>query len=343
MTRSPRSTGIQIALSILGILAAIWLATKLFALVALLLVALVLATGVHPIVEWIHRKALPRWLAILSVLLTIVLIAVAIFYFVASALWNEGNQAWSNLPEYSDTLNEWLKQLHKQFPQLPSTQSILGSAREQLGKIGDYLWQTTSALLGVLGGLGSALTVLVLAFYMLLEKEKLGASFLSLVPPKHQAAMEETTIEALKTMGGWLRGQTILVLAMLILISITMTLLGIPSPLLIGVVGAIGELIPMVGPIAAAIIAVPLAFFTMPLWVGIVTAVFFVVLSVLEGNFIVPKVVEKSVHISPFFTVIAVIAGATLYGAIGALLAVPLASAIRIYLKRLVVPAIQKS
>lgn len=342
MTRPPHTTPILTVLAVMGILAGVWLATKLFALIALLLVALILATGIHPVVEWIHQKAFPRWLAILSVLLTLVVASITVFYFTATALWNEGSQAWSSLPEYSDTLNGWLKQLHEHFPQLPSTQSLLDSAREQIGKIGDYLWQTTAAVLGVLGGLGSALTVLVLTFYLLLEKEMLGAAFLSLIPPKHRPVMEKTTLEALETMGGWLRGQTILVGAMLIVITVAMSVLGVPSPLLIGVVGALGELVPMVGPIAAAILAVPLAFFSMPLWVGMVTASFFVVLSVLEGNVIVPKVMEKSVNLSPFFTVLAVLAGATLYGALGALLAVPLASAARIYLKRIVVPSIQK-
>lgn len=171
----------------------------------------------------------------------------------------------------------------------------------------------------------------------------MSAAFLALVPPQHQTAVEETTSEALQTVGGWLRGQTILVSSMFVIITLTMMLLGISNPLLIGVVGALGELVPMVGPIAAAVIAVPVAFLSMPLWVGIVTVVFFVVLAILEGNFIVPKVMEKSVDLSPFFTVLVVIAGATLYGVIGALLAVPLAAAARIYLKRLVIPAIQKT
>ncbi len=200
-----------------------------------------------------------------------------------------------------------------------------------------YLLQTTSALLGVLGGLGSALTVLALTFYLLLEEEKLRAAFLALIPPGHQAALAATTSEALQTMGGWLRGQTILVLSMLTVISLAMLLLGLPSPFLIGVVGAVGELIPLVGPFAAAFIAIPLAFATQPLWVAITTTVFFVVLSVVEGNFIVPKVMRHSVELPPFFTIVAVIAGATLYGVMGALLA----AATRIYLKRLVIPAIQ--
>ena len=70
--------------------------------------------------------------------------------------------------------------------------------------------------------LGSALTVLVLAFYMLLERERLRTAFLSLVPPRHQKRVDETTAEALRTMGGWLRGQAILVLLVTTIISVAM-------------------------------------------------------------------------------------------------------------------------
>ncbi len=342
MHRSIRATAIQIALAILGICAAIWLASKLFTLIALILVAIVLATGIHPIVGWLQARHFPRWLAILSILLAIIVIALGLFYFVGNSLWNEGHQALKKLPDSSEPVTNWMDGLHERFPQLPSTESLVSSVRDQFDKIGGYLVQTTTTVLGVLGGLGSALTVLVLTFYLLLEEKKLSAAFLALVPPQHQSTVEDTTTEALQTMGGWLRGQTILVGSMLVVITLAMMLLGIPNALLIGVVGALGELVPMVGPIAAAVIAVPVAFLTLPIWVGVVTTVFFVVLSILEGNFIVPKVMEKSVDLSPFFTVIAVIAGATLYGVIGALLAVPLAAAARIYLKRLVIPAIQR-
>ncbi len=339
----------RIALAVLGLLIALWLIVQLRSFIALLLIATVLATGIFPLVEWLHARRfppkdwqLPRWLAILAVLLTIVFVAAGLFYFLGSVLWSEGTQVWSELPAYTAGLRGWLDRLRHQFPQIPSHENLVATAQEQLGQIGQYLWQTTTAVLGVVGGIGSALTVLVLAFYMLLERGKLRSTFASFIPPAHRERVVRTTGEALFTMGGWLRGQTMLVAAMTTLITAAMAALGLPHPLLLGLVGGLGELIPMVGPIAAGFVAVPLAFAFMPLWVGIVTSVFFLLLSILEGNVIVPKVMEKNVDLSPFTTVVAVLAGASLAGVIGALLALPLAAALRIYVKRLVVPAIQK-
>ncbi|MBA3607779.1 MAG: AI-2E family transporter [Chthoniobacterales bacterium] len=347
--RASLSVGVRVTLAALGLLLALWLFTRLQGLVVLLLLSTTLATGVFPIVEWLEGRALPpngwrlpRWIPIFCTLLAIVVVALGLFYFLGSVLWREGSQAWDDFPSYMDGLSGWLAGMREQFPQIPSTRQLALTAQKQIGLTGQYLWQTTSALLGVLGVIGSALTVLVLTFYMLLEREKLRAAFLSLIPPAHQKKVDETTAEALRTMGGWLRGQVILVLLMTTLISIAMALLGLPHPILLGMVGGLGELIPMVGPIAAGVIAVPLAFLLLPLWVGIATVAFFLVLSIVEGNVIVPKIMQANVGLPPFFTVVAVLAGATLYGVAGALLALPLAAALRVYLQRLVVPAIQK-
>lgn len=348
-TRSPLSAGVRVALAVLGLLIALWLLVQLRSIVVLLLIALTLATGIHPVVEWLHARALPpggwhlpRWLTIFATLFTIVAVMFGLFYFIGAVAWQEGVQVWNDIPTYVDDWSGRLAGLREQIPQLPSEQELASAAKNELGQAAQYLGQTTSAVLGLLGAFGSALTVLVLTFYMLLEREKICTALLSLIPPAQQPRFREVTEEALLTMGGWLRGQTILVLAMTTIIAATMAALGLPHPLLLGLLGGVGELIPMVGPIAAGLVAVPLAFLTMPLWVGIVIAVFFVVLSIIEANVIVPKVMKANVDLPPFFTVVAVLAGATLSGVIGALLALPLAAAGRVYMQRLVVPAIQR-
>lgn len=348
--RSPVSIGARIALVVLGLLIALWLLVQLRSIVVLLLIALTLATGIHPAVEWLHARTLPpgkwhppRWLAILSTLFAITVVVLGICYFIGVIAWREGVQVWKDIPAYVDGWSGWLAGLREEFPKMPSGQELGSAVKEELGQTKHYIGQTTSAVFGLLGGIGSALTVLVLVFYMLLEREKLCTAVLSLVPPARQAGLREATEEALITMGGWLRGQAILVFAMTTIITAVMGALGLPHPFLLGLLGGVGELIPMVGPIAAGLVAVPLALLTMPLWIGVVVTVFFVVLSVVEGNVIVPKVMKANVGLPPFFTVVAVLAGGALAGVTGALLALPLAAALRVYLKRLVVPVIQSN
>ncbi len=142
MPRSPRLPAIQVALSVLGIVAALWLAHELISLVALVLASLVLATGIHPLVRWLQSHSLPRGPAIFAVLLAIAFLAGGIFWFIGASLWSESNQAWSHFQEYTDSLTAWLQQLHERLPQLPNAEGVLTSIQEQLSRIGDYLLQT---------------------------------------------------------------------------------------------------------------------------------------------------------------------------------------------------------
>lgn len=175
-SRASVSTGVKVTLGAIGLLLALWLGARLQSLLVLLLLATTLATGIYPVVEWLETRTLPfrgwripRSLAILSTLLTAVAAVLGLFYFLGSVLWTESSQAWNDLPFYIDGLKDGLTYLREKFPAIPPTPELATRAQEQIGRVSDYLWQTTSALLGMLGLLGSALTMLVLVFYMLLE------------------------------------------------------------------------------------------------------------------------------------------------------------------------------
>nr|MDQ3397892.1 AI-2E family transporter [Deinococcota bacterium] len=195
----------------------------------------------------------------------------------------------------------------------------------------------------VLGGLVSLLTVLVLTFYIILAEKALKQTFLSIIPPQHQTSISDTLGEAGSKMGGWLRGQLILAGITAVVISAGMWLLGMPYPLLLGLIGGIGNLIPLLGSFLAGLVAVPIALLTKPVWVLIAVIVFFVVLGQVEGNWLAPRIMASQVELSPLSSILALLVGIALLGVVGALLAVPLAAGLRIILIRLVVPAIQRA
>ncbi len=348
MERSSRATGVQIALAVIAVMLVLWSASKIVTIILITVLAVVLACGLHPVMSAIQRKGeallgwrCPRWAVALSLVLSITLAIVGLVLFLGARLWTEGAEAAESLPQYADTLDARLEQLHRTFPQIPANPDIASMAQDQLGNVGSYLWERSKALLGVLGVVGAGVTVLVLTFYLLISGEKLFGTALLLVVPRHRQRVAKASAEASEVMGYWLRGQAILVTAMTVTIALAMMALGLPHPLLLGLIGGVGELIPMVGPFLAAWIAVPLAFLTMPWWVGVCTAVFFVVLALVEGNFVVPKVMQKNVSLPPAVTIVVVLAGASLFGVIGALLAVPITAATRVYLKWFVIPAIE--
>lgn len=348
--RSPVANGVLIALAVLGILLGLWLLQQLRAMVVLVLIAVVIATGVDPLIERMLQWRLPprgwqlpRALAILLVLLGALLVFGAILLFIGSVAWTQGQLLWQRLPEYASRVQGWIADLRVQYPQIPEPENLAGQVRQQLGRIGNYTWRTATAVFGVLGGVLSSLTVLVLTFYLLLEKEGVGHAFFSIIPRRRRRAISDALSEAGDRMGGWLRGQLMLAAIVVAVVSVVMWLLGMPYPLLLGLIGGIAELIPMLGPFVAGLIAVPIALLTMPMWVTISAIIFFVVLSQVEGNWLAPRIMQSQVCLSPLTTIVALLAGAGLLGVVGALLAVPLAAGLRIILIRLAVPAIQQT
>lgn len=150
----------RIALAVFALCIGLWLVVELRGVVALLLIALVVATGIFPLVEWLHARRfpprgwrLPRWLVILGVLLSMVCIAFGVFYFLGSVFWSEATQFWGDLSSHTNRVSRWLDRLRNQFPEIPSEENLLTALQEQAGEASQYLWQTTSALLGVFGGM----------------------------------------------------------------------------------------------------------------------------------------------------------------------------------------------
>ncbi|MBW3622418.1 MAG: AI-2E family transporter [Armatimonadetes bacterium] len=349
-SRSALANGVLIALAVIGILLGLWVLSKLSAIVILALIALILSSGIDPVVQSIHNAKLPprgwqipRAFAILIVLLGALLLFAGIFIFITSVAWSQGLLLWERMPIYMASLQGYFEELRRIYPQIPPLSQLTVQARQQLGQVGSYVFQTAAAVFGILGAFFSTFTVLVLTFYMTLEKRDIRSFFLSLISIRQRDEVSAALAEAGEKMGGWLRGQLTLAMIVTAVISIAMLLLGIPYAMLLGLIGGVAELIPMLGPFAAGAIAIPVAYATQPTWVFIATLVFFIVLSQVEGNWLAPRIMQSSVGLSPLTSILVLLSGAALLGVVGALISVPLAAGFRVFLIRLVVPAIRRA
>jgi len=250
------------------------------------------------------------------------------------------NYAWPGLQVH---LLEWLSGLAHKYPNIiPSTSSLLQRLSEQSGNIAGYVWSTTLAVFGVIGGLFSLVSIFILTLFFTIFKDGIAYTLLQFVPPQHQARVREIGHEAEERMGGWLRGQVTLALIVMVATTIAMSFGLRQYAAMIGIIAGIGELIPMVGPYVATIPAViiVLATGTNP-WVILWVLIFFTVLTQTENYLLAPKVMERHVKLSPVSTVFSLLAGGALLGLVGALLAIPLAAAARVVLFAAVFPAIQ--
>lgn len=342
-------TGIVIALAVVGIVLGLVLIYNLRALLLLALIALVITTGIDPAVRRLQRvsirgRHLPRVLAAVLILLAAVLLVAGILTFFTAFAVNQGiHFAKTVWPDMQVHLLEWLKGMAGKYPGVvPSTSSVMSRLGAQSGSIAGYVWSTTQAVFGVIGGLFSLVSVFILTLFFTVFKDGIAYTMLQFVPPVHQPRVREIAHEAAERMGGWLRGQATLAIICMVATTIGMSFGLKQYAAMIGIIAGVGELIPMVGPYVATIPAViiVLATGTNP-WVILWVLIFFTVLTQTENYLLAPKVMERHVKLSPVSTVFSLLAGGALLGLVGALLAIPLAAAARVVLFAAVFPAIQ--
>lgn len=341
--------GVLTALAVLGILLAVWVIVLLKPVVIILLISIVLATGLAPLIVRLEKRRvskghyLPRGMAILIIYIAALLVLAGAATVVVVPVVRESIKFSQNLPEYIQATKDWLADMHQRHPYVPDYAGIIDRARSQLDDAGKYALSSVGAAFGVFGGVISVISVLVVTFYLLSTYEGIRKSFLSMVPPEHEKKIGETLTKMAAAMGGWLRGQLALAGIVGAITAAGMLILGVDYPFVIAVVGAIGELVPMLGPVAAAVPAVLISLFLEPTWKLVVCVLFFGALAQFENIYLAPRVMKSHVGLSPIVTILSLLAGGTLFGVVGALLAVPFAAALQVLFVEIVAPAIRAS
>jgi predicted PurR-regulated permease PerM len=173
------------------------------------------------------------------------------------------------------------------------------------------------------------ITVLVFTFYMLLGGGDIKRGIITLFPAPERARVSSVLDRIGAKFGGWLRAQLLLSFSVALPVALSLSLLGIPYPLLLGIVAGIGELIPMVGPTLGAAVAILVALSQQP-WQLVGVVIFYTIVLNVEPHFLVPRIMAQVVGLSPILTLVALLTGIKLLGILGGLLAVPVAAALQV-------------
>jgi predicted PurR-regulated permease PerM len=312
----------------------LWCAYLVREVLLLLYISALLAIGFSPIVRLIERQKvirignrLPRWLAILvlyvAILGTLTLIGLAVF----PPLARQARALWAELPAMFDRAQGFL--VARGILDRPLT---LAEAVERAPTGGgDAMNTLVGAVTGVLGGVVGLLTILILTFYLLVEAGQLRALFLRLFPVHQRQRVDSASQEIGVKVSAWLGGQMLLAGIIGATSAIGLYLLGIPFFYVLALLSAIGELIPVVGPVLAAIPAIAVAS-TVSMQKVLLVLIFFVVQQQVENHVLVPKVMERQVGVSAVTVIVALLIGGNLLGIIGAILAVPTAAILQVVL-----------
>jgi predicted PurR-regulated permease PerM len=318
---------------VLGVLALIWAAGSVL---VLMFVAVILASGLQPIIAWVRTHVpIGRGATILLVYGIFLVVVVGMAVVVVPAAIGQLERTIASLPPFFDRAREWAADLRPIALSDTLTQLIDAAARAILPA--DPLPDGEAVVqvgIGVVGAIMSVLTVLTVVYFWLTEHARLQRYVLAFIPHHRRARARDVWNQAETRLGMWVRGQLILMATIGIATGIAYTVLGVPSAVLLGLVAAVAEGIPIVGPLLGAIPAIFVAATVSP-ELALQVAVVYAILQFLEGNVLVPIVMRNTVGISPFLVIFSVLAGAAAGGFVGALFAVPIAATAEILLEGL--------
>jgi predicted PurR-regulated permease PerM len=326
--------GAGIAVGVAFVLGLAVLAAAAGRILLLVLIAVLLASALEPVIDWIRgRVGLRRGVTILVVYAAFFVTVVGLALVVVPAAINQFNDIVEELPPLGERGRDWAATLEPRAL-ATSIRALIDEAARTLRPLPPDPDAVFEVGLTVAESVASVATLLTIVFFWLVEHARLQRFALAFVPAARRAGAREAWNEIEDRLGRWVRGQLILMAAIGVATGIAYTLLGLPSALLLALVAAVTEAIPIIGPLLGAIPAVLVAATVSP-ELALVVAGVYVVLQVLEGNVLVPLVMRNSIGISPFLVIVSVLVGAAAGGIIGALFAVPVAAAILVLLERL--------
>jgi predicted PurR-regulated permease PerM len=327
------------AIGVLMAYGLVTLVSRLSSVLTLLAVSLFLALGLDPIVEWLRARGLERRWAVLTVFVGVIVLFVGVISLVVPPVVQEASQLAARGPELADDLlrNQRLRQLDDQYGVITRVQ---GELQNRLSS--GQLWATVFG--GVLGagkavasGFFSAFTVLILTLYFLASLPMVKSSAYRMVPRSRRQRFTLLSEEISRRVGGYFMGQLTVAAINGILSYVMMKLVGIPYAAVLAVVVGVLGLVPMVGATLGAILVVVVALFVSGTAALIVTA-YYVVYQQVENYVIAPRVMQKTVAVPGAVTVVAALAGGTLLGVLGALMAIPIAAGLLLIYQQVLLP-----
>lgn len=295
--------------------------------------ALFIAIGLNPIIDLLIKRSLSRGVAVAIVTFGFVLVIATFVLVAVPPISHEFHVLVANYPRYKSDLihgRGWAGRLAVKFHltgylngknkvKLPVTGGILGAGRVILS-------------VGV-----ATISVVALTIYFLIALPGVKKLWLSLIVRSRRQRVSLLTDEVFDRVGGFMLGNLLTSLISAVGTYVWLTAFGAPYALLLALVVAVFDLIPMVGSTIAGVV-VSLVALTKGLPIGVATAAFYIAYRFLEDYLLNPRVMKHTVKVSPGLTIIATLIGGALLGIIGALIAIPIAATVHLLLEEVAFP-----
>lgn len=308
-------------------------------------VGAIIAYLLNPLVQILGQKGLKRWVAALTILGGFILFIVGLIALTAPLLVHELSEFISHVPEYTNRLSAFVQSRLNTIEQktgLDFVDRLQGSIQENIGKtlqMGQQLFGNVAAglMLGgsaLVGFLTTMLLIPIVAYFMMKDWPRITGFVHNLIPKGHKSTINNLLAQIDRKISGFIRGQLSVCLILGVMYAVALSLAGLKYGALIGLTTGLLSIIPYVGSTIGLVASVGVAAFQTSgelSYIGLIAGLFFAG-QFIEGNFISPKLIGDSVGLHPLWVIFALLAGGSLLGLVGMLIAVPVAAIVSVLL-----------
>jgi len=329
-------------LVVVGLIIVLLLLLYVFrSLVPPILLAVVLAYVLKPMVDWAEKRLqMHRTLAAILVYVVVVTILSVVLVTVVPYAVDRVTRLNLDLQTLTDDLVGFLSQPVMLFGYSVSLGDFVGDVRGALqGILEPFATQTVSLVFNVLSSLLWVLSIAIISFYLVKDTDRLRQFLDRMAPPGYTEELRRLREAINRVWKAFFRGQVVLGFVVGIMVWIAMSIIGLPNAGLMGILTGLLEVVPTFGPVLATIPAVLIAFFVgstyLPLsnfWFAVLVLGIYIIIQQVENAILVPRIMGRRMQLHPLVVFIAVLAGGTLAGTLGVLLAAPVIGTLRVVL-----------
>ena len=323
--------------AVLFVIGLAWLLIQVRTIIVILILGILLAAAIEPLVNRLRRRGFGRGQAILFVYAGILLTLIVGLYLVVPPLSTQATALIESILEILENLQTQAITSNNDFIQSSGYRTLIrieGAYNEFRDNPSIEGRTAVGWFTSVVGFLFTTITVMILAFYWLTEKAIIKRLILGLFPLRHRDRAHSLWDQIERRLGGWTRGQLVLMATIGVLSTIAYFLMDLEFWLPLGIFAGLTEVVPFFGPFIGGGAAVVVAL-TISWQKALLVLAFVVVLQQLEGAVLVPRVMRNAVGMSPLTVVVAVLIGGVVLGPIGSILAIPVGAACQVLLQDL--------
>ena len=318
----------KIVLVAAGVVAALYFAYLIRTVIGLFLIAAFFAVAIAPAVNWLDRRRVPRWAAILLVYLGIAASIFGIGLLIVPPLVTGVENLSSDLPGYVDDLrhNETFRNYDDRYH---ITEKLTEQAKQLPTKLGDAAGTLRDVTVGVFNKFVQLFSILVITFFLVKDGDRLLGFIYRQLRPEQGRRAQKIAGDISDAISGYVFGNFVISILAGLVTYVTLRLLGVPFALPLAILFGFFDLIPLVGAtLGGILVGIVVAFVNFPFGL-IVWVVVLIVYQQIENNLIQPFVYGKAVELHPLIVIVAILIGAALLGVLGALIAIPAAAAVQ--------------